>query len=146
MTALDVLRETILDERRHYAYIPDPEGFDAFSRLLNDEWDTAKEFEARGGGDCDGWVGHCVERGEEAEERLNQKPAAWYAVEGEVLWRGEWIGHHWVELVTRDGTYWADPTWGLAPADGAYPKERRPVKRWRYKGWGHFDEQEGYGT
>lgn len=159
MTALDILRETI--RRLHaqgYSYIPDPEGFDEMSRLLNDEWDTLEEFRKCGGGDCDGWVGACIELCEETEAEqphaAGDMPAAWYAVAGVVRQAGDWLGHMWVALDTPGGQVWADPTWNLGPRTPeamGYREDQKtatrwPVKRWRYKGWGHFDEEMRYGT
>lgn len=159
MTPRDILRDTI--RRLHaegYAYIPDPEGFDAMSRLLNDEWDTRKEFEARGGGDCDGWVGACIELCEEAEADLphaaGDVPAKWYAVAGRVKQRSQWFGHMWVVLDTPEGEVWADPTWNRGPAapealgyrEDQKTATRWPVARWRSMGWGQFGDEMRYGT
>lgn len=141
-----------------YQYIPDPEGFDAMSRLLNDEWDTLAEFKKRKGGDCDGWTGASIELCEEEEAALpharGNVPAAWYAVEGWVPRRGERLGHMWVALDTPEGEVWADPTWNLGPAAPealGYRRDQKqaarwPVKRWRYKGWGQFGDEMRYGT
>ena len=54
MTAIEVLAWKVREARR-FRYIPDSEGLAGLDALLADEWDTAVEFEARGGGGCDGY-------------------------------------------------------------------------------------------
>lgn len=126
---------------RRYRYIPDTVTVDGMT-IPVDVWDTLREFEQRGGGDCDSMAIFAIEMAERDE------PGAYYFVAGEVLIRGEWSGHAWVELRVSDTEIlWADPTWGEVPQEPralGYPATRRPVKCWRYAGNGQFDREEDY--
>lgn len=127
---------------RNYQYLPDevvtPDGV----VVPIDVWGTLREFEARRGGDCDDFTCSTIE----IAERAAPDGAYWF-VAGEVLVRGQWIGHAWVEIETEDARLWADPTWGRVPQPPStlgYPASRRPWKRWHYAGKGLFDHEETY--
>lgn len=144
VTPLEALREAGYECASRFRYVRDSDAADPLERLLRDEWDTRAEFEARGGGDCDGFAGWAIERAGEL-----CPGAELYFVAGEVAYdSGKRSGHAWVEL--RDGgrVYWSDPTWGRLPyllEDARYRAgERRPLRRWRYAGAGQFQAQEEY--
>ena len=142
MTPRDALMEACF-RARAYRYLPDeittPDGV----VVPIDVWDTRSEFEARRGGDCDGFTCWAMEHA-----ALAAPDAALWFVAGEVLIRGQWIGHAWIELQSEDATLWADPTWGhgpQAPTSLGYPTTRRAVKRWRRVGYGPlFGQEEAY--
>ena len=126
---------------RAYRYLPDTVTTLDGMVVPVDIWDTLAEFEARQGGDCDGHACWTIERA------ALRAPGPFYFVAGEVLVRGTWNGHAWVELDEPDERLWADPTWGHGPQSPralGYPATRRPWKRWRYAGEGLFDREEDY--
>lgn len=99
MTPSEALDQAIVEAQKRFKYIADPPTLD--------EWDTVKEFEARGGGDCDGWVLWCLARAED----LARAHGCWWFVVGTVT-GGKATGHAWAEIRLPDGRLWADPTWG----------------------------------
>ena len=149
MTARDAFAEAVRQARR-FRYIPDPDAADPITRLLNDEWDTVAEFERRGGGDCDGHAIWTTQQGHAAAELgapTTEPIGEWCVVVGLVRINRVWRGHAWSILVLPDVTLWADPTWGVPPAEPAalgYPDSRRPQHRWTHVGHGHLDQQQDY--
>lgn len=138
VTPRDALARACIEARR-FRYIPDTTSTDLLTRLLEDVWDTVAEFEAREGGDCDGWSLWSIERAHALA------PGPHYAfVVGSVRQQGQWFGHAWVALLDTDE--WADPTWGWGPTSPAslgWPSTRQPQMRWRFDGMA-FPVQEEY--
>lgn len=122
MTPEQAVNLYIREARARFCYIPDLPAWD--------EWDTVSEFEARGGGDCDGFVCWTLAMAwAECPE-----PDRYWLVVGETS-QG-W--HAWGELRWPDRRLWCDPTWGLpcgAPArftrtpHEAYPVQGRLLGR-----------------
>lgn len=138
-----ILDRYISDARR-FRYLADADGPDPLIRLLNDEWDTAQEVEARGGADCDGFSLWTIER---AAAAIADPAAHLYAVAGLVRQSGRWLGHMWVGVEADGETSWCDPTWQkltMSPQALGYPSTRLPSQRWLYVGGGQFQHQETY--
>jgi hypothetical protein len=107
------LDTAILEARSRFRYIPEAPHVD--------EWDTPAEFEARGGGDCDGWTLWCLHR---AAAEAPAEDVYWFVV-GLV----DGVGHAWAELRLPDGTRrWADPTYFLSCADPGWYSRRTPLR------------------
>lgn len=136
MTPREALRQRVLGARR-FRYIPDPSGADYAEALANDRWETANEVEARGGADCDGLAVHCVVRAYDDVLMTGAPLGTWALVAGEVLQRGTWRGHMWVEWRDDESTLWCDPTWGWLPDRPealGYAGNRKPIMRYLYDG------------
>ena len=116
MTPEQAVNLYVREARARFRYIPDLPDWD--------EWDTVQEFEARGGGDCDGfskWV--LAKAWMECPE-----PDRYWLVVGETS--AGW--HAWVEVRYPDRRLWADPTWGYLCGDPSgyshIPYEAYPIK------------------
>ncbi len=107
MTPRQATDNAVVEAQRRFRYIADPP--------LTDEWDTVREFTARGGGDCDGWALWAIWR---AQGRC---PGEYRFVRG----IASGIGHAWVEIRDPD-RLWADPTWGEPCHDPGWYSERTP--------------------
>lgn len=136
--------DNYVNQARRFRYIADADSPDPLVRFMNDEWDTAKEFEARGGGDCDGFSLWTIER---AAAVIDDPSARFYAVMGLIRQSGRWVGHMWVGTEVGGESRWCDPTWHeltMSPEALGYPSTRLASHRWLYVGDGQFQQQETY--
>jgi hypothetical protein len=124
MTPQQAMDQAIREAQSRFTYIPDPPKLDV--------WDTVKEFVARVGGDCDGWVLWCLWRA----QQLTGLQGCWWFVEGLVQpYNPETDGHAWAMIDQRafhvTELLWADPTWGNPCVDPGWFTGRRPLKKYR---------------
>jgi hypothetical protein len=122
MTPQEALDQAIVEAQKRFIYIPDAP--------TEDVWDTVREMEQRGGGDCDGWVLWCLARAAD----LCPAPGAYHFVEGTILRDGQTLGHAWAEVRVGADLQWADPTWGIDCERLAYYSDRTPWKSYPVDG------------
>ena len=119
MTPRTALNTALHEAQARFRYIADPTTLDT--------WDTVAEFEARGGGDCDGWTLWCLHRA----SLLAHAPGCWWLLLGLVYPYGPKDGHAWAGLELDGVWLWADPTWGQTCDTPDWWTDRRLTKRYR---------------